>query len=223
MKNIDDWVEWMVRNPELAEKYYPDLKHGLEARIKSSEPFSTALIIQKLPEKFPKWKQEVDQHLGIKRQKLILGYIEIINIILNQYDYTSEIEQHAITSVRDELTEQLEYWEKEICTIQTQKPDLSINQIALKYVYSGIQITRNNASQIIKQYGHSSSEKLFQRYTYYSSSANRKGKPLPFTPRKLKNKINLLESVVEHLPSDKQGRINDEIAILRNFQETEHF
>src|SRR5690606_32483357 len=54
------------------------------------------------------------------------------------------------------------------------KPELTINQIALKYVYSEIQITRENGNKIAKEYGHNSGEKLFQRFTYYSSAANRK-------------------------------------------------
>lgn len=34
MKNIDEWVEWMTRNPELAKKHYPKLMQGLTERIK---------------------------------------------------------------------------------------------------------------------------------------------------------------------------------------------
>lgn len=102
------------------------------------------------------------------------------------------------------------------------KPELTINQIALIYVYSEIQITRKNGNEIAKKYGHNSGEKLFQRYTFYSSSANRKGKPQPCTPKKLKNKIELLERVFEHLPKDKRNRIKDEISILKKIQEAEY-
>lgn len=102
------------------------------------------------------------------------------------------------------------------------KPELTINQIALKYVYSEIQITRDNGNEIAKEYGHNSGEKLFQKFTFYSSAANRKGKPQPCTPMKLKNKIELLESVFEHLPKDKRNRIEDEISILKNIQEAEY-
>lgn len=107
---------------------------------------------------------------------------------------------------------------------QTEKPrpKLTINQIALKYVYSEIRITRENANEKAKEYGHKSGEKLFQRFTFYSSAANRKGKPQPCTPKKLKNKIELLESVLEHLPIDKRNRIEDEISILKNIQEAEY-
>jgi len=103
-----------------------------------------------------------------------------------------------------------------------QQSGLTINQIALKYVYEGLQITRENSKKIAKQYGHNSGEKLFQRFTYYTSSANRKGKPTPCTPKKLDNKIKLIERVIEILPIDKQERAKDEVSILKKIYEAEY-
>lgn len=103
-----------------------------------------------------------------------------------------------------------------------EKTELKIDQIALKYVYEGLQITRINHNEIAKQYGHNSGEKLFQRFTYYSSTANRKGKPTPFTQKKLDNKIKLIESIIELLPTDKQGRAKDEVLILKKIYDTEY-
>jgi len=120
MKNIDEWVEWMTRNPELAEKYYPEIMQGLTEQIKSSEPFLTALIIQKLPDHFPNWKTEAEKYLCIKRKKMIQGYIDLIKAVLIEYEYPSEIEQKAVESVRAELTEQLEYWNNELKALPPQ-------------------------------------------------------------------------------------------------------
>ena len=106
--------------------------------------------------------------------------------------------------------------------IVKQKPELTINQIALKYVYELLQITRENSKEIARKYGHNSGEKLFQRFTYYSSTANRKGKPIPCTPKKLDNKIKLIESVIELLPTDKQERAKDEVSILKEIYEAEY-
>jgi hypothetical protein len=106
--------------------------------------------------------------------------------------------------------------------IVKQKPELTINQIALKYVYELLQITRENGKEIARKYGHNSGEKLFQRFTYYSSTANRKGKPIPCTPKKLDNKIKLIESVIELLPTDKQERAKDEVSILKEIYEAEY-
>jgi hypothetical protein len=102
------------------------------------------------------------------------------------------------------------------------KPELKIDQIALKYAYEGLQITRENGNGIAKKYGHNSGEKLFQRFTYFSSSANRKGKPNLCTPKKLDNKIKLIESIIELLPTDKQERAKDEVSILKKIYEAEY-
>jgi hypothetical protein len=107
-------------------------------------------------------------------------------------------------------------------TIIQKKPELKINQIALKYVYEGLQITRENGNIIANIYGHNSGEKLFQKFTYYSSSANRKGKPNLCTPKKLDNKIKLIESIIELLPIDKQGRATDEVLILKTIYDAEY-
>jgi len=103
-----------------------------------------------------------------------------------------------------------------------QKDKLSMSRIALRYVYSGTQITRENGNLIAKEYGHNSGEKLFQKYSYYSSTANRKGRPNPCTPKKLNNKIKLIESVVELLPTDKQQRAKDEVSVLKKIHEAEY-
>ena len=106
--------------------------------------------------------------------------------------------------------------------IEKHKPELTINQIALKYAYSEKQITRKNGDEIAEQHGHNSGEKLFQRFTYYLSQANRKGKPIPCTPKKLNNKINLINSVIDLLPTDKQERAKDEVSILKKIYEAEY-
>jgi hypothetical protein len=105
---------------------------------------------------------------------------------------------------------------------QTETEKLKIEQIALKYAYEGIQITRENGNEIAKKYGHNSGEKLFQRFTYFLSSANRKAKPTPCTPRKLKNKIELFESVLNHLSENNKKRAIDELNILKTIMENEY-
>ncbi len=105
---------------------------------------------------------------------------------------------------------------------KTEKPLLNMNQIALKYVYEGLQITRENGNEIAKKYGHNSGEKLFQRFTYYSSTSNRKGKPNSCTSKKLRNKIELIESVIELMPTDKRDRATDEVSILKKLYEVEY-
>lgn len=108
---------------------------------------------------------------------------------------------------------------------ETKTGKLKVPQIALIHVYEGIQITRENAGEIAAKHGYTaknSGEGLFQDYTNYCSTANRKGKPTPCTPKKLKNKIELFESVVNHLSDNNKQRANDEINILKTIFENEY-
>lgn len=108
---------------------------------------------------------------------------------------------------------------------ETKTDKLKVNQIALIHVYEGVQITRENAGEIAAKHGYTaknSGEGLFQDYTNYCSTANRKGKPTPCTPKKLKNKIELFESVVSHLSDNNKQRAIDEINILKTIFENEY-
>jgi hypothetical protein len=108
---------------------------------------------------------------------------------------------------------------------ETKTDKLKVKQIALIHVYEGIQITRDNAGNIAAEYGYTaknSGEGLFQDYTTFCSIANRKGKPTLCTPKKLKNKIELFESVVNHLTDNNKQRAIDEINILKTIFENEY-
>ncbi|WP_027137232.1 hypothetical protein [Gaetbulibacter saemankumensis] len=98
---------------------------------------------------------------------------------------------------------------------------MSINQIALKFVYEGKLINRENSEEIVKQFGHNSGDALYNKYIRYSSDANRKGAPHPLTPRKLQNKIDLLESVIKLVSTDSQTKIKEEVLGLKRIQENE--
>ena len=108
---------------------------------------------------------------------------------------------------------------------ETKTDKLTVKQIALIHVYEEIQITRENAGEIADKQGYTaknSGEGLFQDYTYFCSTANRKGKPTPCTPKKLINRIKQLESVVNHLSDNKKQRAIDEIKILKTIFENEY-
>lgn len=90
------------------------------------------------------------------------------------------------------------------------KPELTISQVALMYCYEGPRITRKNADEIAKDCGHRSGEKLYHKYSFFSSKANRKAEPTEATSIKFKNKINLFESIAEKLSSEaKSSAIED--------------
>jgi hypothetical protein len=110
----------------------------------------------------------------------------------------------------DEITPLLK---KDIADVN---PLLSIPQVALKLIYEGVSVTRENCKDIISNYGHKSGDKLYNEYTYYSSTSNRKGNPEPPTKLKFQNKIKLFEGVIEVLKQDKKQRAIDELNIIKN-------
>jgi hypothetical protein len=136
---------------------------------------------------------DFQKHLQSKREKI---YIDLIN------------------EIRDLSTHQ----------IDTKTDRLKVKQIALFHAYEEIQITRENAGEIAAKYGYkakTSGEGLFQDYIYYISPANRRGKPIPCTAKKLKNKIELFESIVNLLSDKKKQKAIDEIGILKIFLEND--
>ncbi|MCD8409671.1 hypothetical protein [Tenacibaculum finnmarkense] len=96
---------------------------------------------------------------------------------------------------------------------ESQKIKLSIKQVALKYIYEGKSITRQNSNSIIKEYGHTSGDKLYNEYTRYSSKTNRIANEE--TEQKLKNKIKLIESVISLLSIENQEKPKKEITDLK--------
>lgn len=101
------------------------------------------------------------------------------------------------------------------------KPKYTFNQIALKYVYEKEVITLNNCNEIAINYGYTAGRKLFQRYSFYRSDADRKGRPDTLTRRTMRNKIKLFESVIDMLNVDNRQRIVSEIVILKGYLENE--
>ncbi len=111
-ENMESFVEWLCRNPYLAEKEYPEITQGLKNRLKLSPPHETALIIQKIPEQFNLWRNEVNELYGITKKKKITQYIELLNLVLDS-EYSTIVENEAVEHIRDEILEQLQYWKLE--------------------------------------------------------------------------------------------------------------
>jgi hypothetical protein len=130
--------------------------------------------------------------------------------MLNEADKNTTLTQITPQATSDQVT-----------TPTAQK--LTLKQVALKYVYLEQQITRENATQIAKQYGHNSGDRLYQNYSFYISRANRKAEPTPCTSKKLQNKIELFESVIPLLPENKQNKLSDEIRHLKTLFENDLF
>jgi hypothetical protein len=108
---------------------------------------------------------------------------------------------------------------KEKPTIKKAK-GLTIDQIALKLVFEDVDVTLENADEIISKFGLTSGKKLCQQYNFFYKRVNRKA--IPDTKKKLENKIRLFEFVIDLLPSDKQEKAKDELKILENQYKAEY-
>lgn len=101
----------------------------------------------------------------------------------------------------------------------SQSLQLTLKQIALKYVYENQYITDDNKNKIAEEFGHTSGHKLKQYYDFYYKRTNRIYKEE--TRKKLENKIELFEKVKDLLNVDKQ-QIEDEISVIKTKLETEY-
>ncbi len=99
---------------------------------------------------------------------------------------------------------------------------MTIREVALFCVFSNTHVTRKNADRIVKQFQHTSGEKLFQYYTYYSSRANRTSPPHPNTKKKFENKLALFETVIARLAPENMDRAKDELNLLNIKFQDEH-
>jgi hypothetical protein len=100
---------------------------------------------------------------------------------------------------------------------------LSYDKIALISIYSNNPITRENAPAVAREYqltAKSAGEKLYQRYTHYQSNANRRGRPDPFTRTKLKNKIDRIGGILDHLDEIQKKNAMEDMEHLSRFYDS---
>jgi hypothetical protein len=90
---------------------------------------------------------------------------------------------------------------------------LTVTQAALFCHYTGRVITRKNGAEIAREYGHTSGDALFNKYTFYQSKANRIGNPE--TKKKLSNKIQLFEKVAALLAGSAKNQIMSDLNSLQ--------
>lgn len=93
--------------------------------------------------------------------------------------------------------------------------ELTINEIALKCVLEGIKLDRKKAKEELKDTIHNSSDKLYNKYIYWSVKAERIGDP--GSHAKLRNKIKLYERVIQFLPEHKKSYAESELTTLESY------
>jgi hypothetical protein len=96
------------------------------------------------------------------------------------------------------------------------KASLTISEIALKYVYEGAIITRENAKNFLLGTGYTSGDRLYNEFCKWSNYNDRKADPQ--SKVKLNNRIKLFEKVIAELPENKKEKAKDELKILYSFK-----
>lgn len=92
------------------------------------------------------------------------------------------------------------------------KPELTLRQVALLYIYNGDHITPENNDAIAKKYLHKTGHKLQQHYNDYYKSNSRKS----FSKRKDSLLVKDIEKVIQYLPIEKKEKPTKEAELLRN-------
>lgn len=93
--------------------------------------------------------------------------------------------------------------------------ELTISEIALKCVLEGKILNRKNSKNELEGTIHNSSDKLYNKYIYWSLKAERTGDP--GSHAKLRNKIKLFEKVIQSLPENKRALAENELTILMSY------
>ncbi|WKL47627.1 hypothetical protein Q1W71_22060 [Flavobacterium pectinovorum] len=130
----------------------------------------------------------------------------------NCLEYSKIINESLSVPELSNVTKVSEKSEIQIC----KQSKLSIKQIALKLAYEGVKVSKENANEIIRKFGHNSGQKLIIEFNKVYNSRNRITDP-DETKRILQNKINLFESVAEILSPQFRSKAEDEIKILKSY------
>jgi hypothetical protein len=161
--------------------------------------------------------EKADLNFRMKLNKKDLNFSEALFEIGNLYgEEITFLNKRKIEFVKNEIFK--------LSNPSSQSPkkkaEYTIKQIALKYVYEGVHINRENAKEYVKLFGLNSGDRLYNNYCYYSSKSNRTGRER--TTNKLKNKIELIERVIPLIEHTKNiERVNSELEILKNLFEAE--
>jgi hypothetical protein len=109
----------------------------------------------------------------------------------------------------------INYIKTDLLQVSENKPELSLKQIALIYAYRNSDINDTNKNHIAKKYGYKSGDKLKQYFNYYRTPQKRIRVSQEMTNKKWKNKIELFESVLNHLLDKEKTQAEEEINILK--------
>lgn len=161
-------------------------------------------------------------------ENLVIDYKKTADFDAGRELDGKELINDVLTNTKMGTVGDLEFAIKELAFLQKKKESLknpiftedenklSINQIALKLVYENESVTKENANEIIKEYGHTSGHKLYLRFNFYYKRINRIGDNND-TKKVLENRIKLLEDVIKLLEDNFKEKAIDECETLKTY------
>ena len=159
--------------------------------------------------------EEIDHEISKLHEDEFINMKELFNDdVLSQE--TDSNGNHCMNKDRDKKSDKPR---EELQDLMPEK--LSLNQIALKYAWEGISITRENRDKIALQFGYKSGNKLHQNYCKVMRRSVRISDPDGSATIML-NKMGLFESVIAILPEAHKKEASEELNILQSIFETSY-
>lgn len=143
---------------------------------------------------------------------------EYVRDLINAYDASWPIEERYY--FLEVLGDLMDFTYSQRVAVKPQSADKSMREIALVYALNGKIITEESGRVIADEFGwrsKTSGHKLYQYFAEYSHAADWKARPDPCTKKKLRNKIQLFESILDRLTEDGKKRAYDTLNILKAY------
>ncbi|MBC7748652.1 MAG: hypothetical protein H7Z76_08795 [Methylotenera sp.] len=96
---------------------------------------------------------------------------------------------------------------------------LMLEEIALKLVWEGANVTRENAKDFLIETEYISGDKLYNHFKFYRNSNDRRSNPNKDEKSKIKlrNKITRFENVIKTLNDEFKGKAQNELKVLKSY------
>ena len=129
---------------------------------------------------------------------MFLTPISVLNLFVHEFE--------PIIIYRDPIEEKLPTPE----IVKSDGTKFAMKEIAYLHFYNGEQITKENNNEVAKKYGWGSGHKLIQNY----SDARKRLNTKELSYQELKNRIDLISSIIHYLPDNKKPKLQDDLRKL---------
>lgn len=154
------------------------------------------LFFNQMKEKYE--QRKIDETNFNNYSFMFLTPISVLNLFVHEFE--------PIIINRDPIEEKLHTPE----IVKSDGTIFKLKEIAFLYFYNGDQITKENNNEVAKKYGWASGHRLIQNYSDAIKRLDIKGLSI----QKLKNRINLISSIIHYLPDNKKPKPQDDLKKL---------